>query len=142
MKDVDIAKDLLSNENLALAIVKDEKIIFSSKERGIKPLFTAVEQLKDELEGSSVADKVTGKAAAMLCKYARIKELNTRLISENAINELKGTLIIFEYDESTPYIKNRDKTGMCPVETISLSVNDINELMSGISKFLEGIKKV
>ncbi|MEL7649432.1 MAG: DUF1893 domain-containing protein [Sedimentibacter sp.] len=142
MNDIDIAKNFLRKENLALAIVKDEKLVFSSVERGIKPLYTAVEQLKDELEGSSVADKVTGKAAAMLCKYANVKALNTRLISENAINAIKDTKIILEYDECTPYIKNRDNTGMCPVETMAVKTDDIHELMKGISNFLESIKKV
>lgn len=137
-----MAKELLEKEKLALAIVKDGKLVFSSYERGIKPLYTAVEQLKDELEGSSVADKVTGKAAAMLCKYANIKELHTKLISENAISVLKETPIIYEYDVSAPYIKNRDKTGMCPVETLSLKTHNINELLSGIANFLESIKKV
>ncbi|MFA9423228.1 MAG: DUF1893 domain-containing protein [Sedimentibacter sp.] len=140
MKDVRLAKELLEKEKFALAIVKDGKLVFSSYERGIKPLYIAVEQLKDELEGSSVADRVTGKAAAMLCKYANIKELNTRLISENAINVFKETSIIYEYEELAPYIKNRDKTGMCPVETISLKSNDISELLSGIANFLESIK--
>lgn len=139
MKDIDVAKEFLESEKLALAIVKDGKLVFSSKGIGIKPLFTAVEQLKDELEGSSVADKVTGKAAAMLCKYAKIKELHTHLISENAIAVFKDTPIILEYEESTPYIKNRDRTGMCPVETLSLKTNDIDELRSGIKTFLESI---
>ncbi|MDF2616830.1 MAG: hypothetical protein K0Q47_1485 [Sedimentibacter sp.] len=124
---------------MTLAIVKDGKLVFSSTGIGIKPLFTAVEQLKDELEGSSVADKVTGKAAAMLCKYAKIKEMHTHLISENAIAVLKDTQIILEYEESAPYIENRDRTGMCPVETLSLKTNDIDELKSGITKFLESI---
>jgi len=142
MKDVDTAKELLEKEKLALAIVKDGKLVFSSYERGIKPLYTAVEQLKDELEGSSVADKVTGKAAAMLCKYANIKELHTKLISENAMNLLNETSIIYEYDECAPHIKNCDKTGMCPVETLSLEAHNINELLSGIANFLESIEKL
>jgi hypothetical protein len=139
MKDIDMAKEFLENEKLALAIVKDGKLVFSSTGIGIKPLFTAVEQLKDELEGSSVADKVTGKAAAMLCKYSKIKELHTHLISENAIAVLRDTPVILEYEESTPYIKNRDRTGMCPVEIMSLKTNDIDELKLGITTFLESI---
>ena len=142
MKDIDIAKELLQKEKLALAVVKNGEIIFTSRDRGIKPLFSVVSELKDELKGSSIADKVTGKAAAMLCEYADIKELSTRLISENAINVLESTSIIYNYEESTPYIKNRDETGMCPVETLSLKVNNINELLEGITNFLESIKKI
>jgi len=140
MNDIDIAKELLQKEKLALAVVKNSEIIFTSRDRGIKPLFTVVSDLKDELKGASIADRVTGKAAAMLCEYADIKELSTRLISEKAINVLEGTSIIYNYEESTPYIKNRDETGMCPVETLSLKTNNINELLEEITNFLESIK--
>lgn len=142
MKDIDIAKELLNDENLNLAIVKDSKIIFKSKDRGIKPLYTAINEIREELVGCSIADRVTGKAAAMLCKYGDIKELHTKLISENAINILKETTITFNYDELTPFIKNRDKTGMCPVETLSIKTNSIDELLVDISNFLKNIRKV
>lgn len=142
MKDIDMAVELLENEKLALAVVKEGKVIFSSRDKGIKPLYTAVKEQKDELEGSSVADRVTGKAAAMLCAHAGVKELKTKLISDNAINVLKETSIILEYDEHAPYIKNRDKTGMCPVETLSLKADSIEELLSGIESFLDSIRNV
>lgn len=140
MRDCDLAMELLEKEKLTLAIVKDGKLIFKSYEKGIKPLYTAYEELV-ELNGSSVADRVTGRAAAMLCIHTGIKELKTKLISDNAINVLKESNIKFEYDECTPYIKNRDKTGMCPVETLSLKAHNINDLISMIKGFLESIKK-
>ena len=141
MRDIDKAAELLEKENLTLAIVKEGKVIFSSRDKGIKPLYTALKERKEDLKGSSIADRVTGKAAAMLCSYAEIKELKTELISANAINVLEDTDIIYEYCEVTPYIKNRDLTGMCPVETLSLKANNIEELIIEIENFLEGIKK-
>jgi len=140
MKDIDIAKELLEKGQLTLAIVKNNKIIYTSKEKGIKPLFTAVNEFKQDLKDSSVADRVTGKAAAMLCVYAEIKELHTKVLSENAVDALLSSSVIYEYEKSTPYIKNRDKTGMCPIETLSLKHNNIQELLASISNFLEGIK--
>lgn len=140
MKDIDLAKELLEKEQLALAIVKEGKLIFSSRDRGIKPMYTAVSELKDELKGASVADRVIGKAAAMLCEYACIKELYTKLVSENAVKVLQKTSIQFCYDETTPYIKNRDKTSMCPVETLSQNVNNVDDLLEDISSFLKSIK--
>lgn len=142
MKDIEIAVELLEKENLALAIVKNGHVIFKSYGIGIKPLYTALEELKGELEGSSVADKVTGRAAAMLCVHGKIKQLKTGLISDNALNVLKESSIIYEYDERTPFIENRDRTGMCPVETLSLKSNNIEELLKGISEFLEKIKRL
>ena len=142
MKDIDIAVELLEKENFTLVIVKGGKIVFSSNDKGIKPLYTAVKEQKEELRGSSVADRVTGKAAAMLCTYVNIKQLKTGLISENALNVLKETNIIYEYDENTSYIKNRSKTGMCPVEILSLKTSNIDELLIRMEKFTENIKRV
>jgi len=140
MKDIEIAVELLEKEGLTLAVVKNGDLIYSSRDIGIKPLYTAYTQNMD-LSGSSVADRVTGKAAAMICAESGIKELKTRVISDNAINVLEGTDIVFNYDESTPYIKNRDKTGMCPVETLSLEKDNMDDLLEGIEKFLESISK-
>ena len=140
MNDIELAKNLLDNEQRALVIVKEGKVLFSVDGKGIKPVYTALNELKDELKGSSVADKVIGKAAAMIYEHAAIKELSTKLISENAINVLGNTSIIYEYEKSVPYIKNRDQSGMCPVETLSLKVNNIDDLLVEISSFLANIK--
>lgn len=139
MKDIELAKSLLDKEKQAIVIVKEGQTIFSSDGKGIKPIYTALNKLKYELRGSSVADKVIGKAAAMICEYAGIKELSTKLISENAIDVLENTSIIYNYEKSVPYIKNRDHSGMCPVETLSLRINNIDELLMEISKFLQNI---
>ncbi len=140
MKDITIASELLEKDNLTLVIVKNGKTVFLSRSKGIEPLYTAVMEHKSELEGSSVADRVTGKAAAMICKYAEVKELKTRLISDNAIKVLKETNIIYEYEIRTPFIKNRDKTGMCPIETLSLDTKNSIELLNNIEIFLDKIK--
>lgn len=139
MKDIELAKRILDSEKQAIVIVKEGRIIFSSNGKGIKPIYTALKELKSELRGSSIADKVIGKAAAMICEYAGIKELSTKLISENAINVLENTSIIYNYEKSVPYIKNRDQSGMCPVETLSLKTNNIDELLIGVSNFLKSI---
>jgi hypothetical protein len=137
MKDIELAKSLLDNEGKAIVIVKKGNVIFSSEGKGIKPIYTALNEFKVELQGSSVADKVIGKAAAMICEHAGIKELSTKLISERALNVLESTSIIYEYEKLVPYIKNRDQSGMCPIETLSLEAADIDELLLKISKFLE-----
>ena len=140
MKDIELAKTILDSEKQAIVIVKEGRVIFSSNGKGIKPIYTALNDLKDELSGSSIADKVVGKAAAMIYECAGIKELSTKLISESAISVLENTSIIYNYEKSVPYIKNRDQSGMCPIETLSLKVNNIDELLIEVSNFLKIIK--
>lgn len=141
MKDLELAKEFLAQKELTIAIVKEGKIIFTSTDKGIKPMYTAVLELKEELRGASIADRVIGRAAAILCKYAGIKELYTRLISEEAIKVLENSNISFFYDESSPYIKNRDKTDLCPVEKLSQDISSPEELIQRISEFLDRMKK-
>jgi hypothetical protein len=122
-----------------LAIVKEKKVVFSSTEKGIKPLFKAVMENKEVLKDSSIADRVTGKAAAMICVFAEVKIVHTKILSENAVEAFLKSPILYECEESTPYIKNRDKTGMCPIEKLSLDTDDINILLSRISNFLDNL---
>lgn len=140
MKDIELAKDLLKSQKKALVIVKDGKVIFSSEGRGIKPVYTAFNELKDRLQGSSAADRVVGKAAAMIYGHAGIKELSTGLISEKALDVLKNTPIVHEYDKLVPFIKNRDRSGMCPIEELSFEAADIDDMLLKISDFLQHLK--
>lgn len=141
MRDIDLAKELLEKEGYTLVIVKEGNVIYKSFEKGIKPMYTAVKEIKDNLSGASVADRVIGKAAAMLCRQSNIKELHTRLISESAFKVLDEGNIKYTYKVSSPYIKNRDKTDMCPVEKLSQETHDSTLLLEKIESFLLSIKK-
>ncbi|MCT4618422.1 MAG: DUF1893 domain-containing protein [Marinisporobacter sp.] len=139
MRDIHLAKEILEKEGLTLVIVKEGKVVFSSKDKGIKPIYTAIDTIKQKLNGASVADRVIGRAAAMLCIYANIKELHTKIISEGAVSVLEKSQVSFEYEEKSLYIKNRDKTGMCPVENLSKDVDDPVFLLEKIKRFLQNI---
>lgn len=141
MKDLEMAKKILEEKELTLAIVKEGKVLFTSTDKGIKPMYTAVLEHREELKGASIADRVIGRAAAILCKYADINELYTKLISNEAVKVFANSSIKFFYDESSPYIKNRDKTDMCPVEKLSQNIQSPEELIEKISRFLDSIKK-
>jgi hypothetical protein len=139
MKDIEIAKQLLEEQGSALVIVKDGNLIFESKEKGIKPLYTAFITLGQDLEGASVVDRVTGRAAAMICVGANIGVLHTKLLSERAIQVLDQSMVEYTYDKLTPYIKNRNQTDTCPVEKLSQGITDIQVLIEKIKGFLSSV---
>ena len=140
MKDIEIAKKYLVEGNLAIAVVKNGKLIFKSQEKGIKPMYILATESKGILKGASIADKVIGKGAAMLCKYIGIKEVYGQLISSSAIDVLKESKIIYSYGKTCSYIKNRDKTDICPIEKIAANVEDMDILLERIEEFLKAIK--
>ncbi len=139
LKDIELAKVKLLDEGFALVIVKEGVVLYSSRERGIKPIYTAVSELGSELIGASLADRVIGKAAALLCKMAQFKSVYTNLISDSAIKVFNENNIRFSYRESCPFIINRRKDGMCPVEKISLNIDSGELLLPEIERFLQEV---
>ena len=141
MKDIDIAKGLLIKENLALVLVKNGEVIFKSIDKGIKPMYILATEMKDEAKGACLADRVIGKGAALLCGYIEINEVYTELISEGGVDTLRKYNIPFTMAKSCPYIKNRDKTGYCPIEKISMDLEDPILLLQKIKDFLASISR-
>ena len=136
MKDIEIAKEYLEKENLCIAVVRDGKLIFKSSENSIKPMYTLATEMKEDLKGASIADKVIGKGAAMLCNHIGIKQVYGQLVSDSAIDVLKESNIAYTYDKICPYIKNRDKTDMCPIEKLAKDVEDGDILLKRIKDFM------
>lgn len=141
MKDIDIAKRLLIEENLALVVVKNSEVIFKSIDKGIKPMYILATEMQEKAEGASLADRVIGRGAALLCGYIGINEVYTELISEGGIDTLNKYNISFTMAKLCPYIKNRDKTGYCPIEKISMDLEDPILLLQKIKDFLASISR-
>ncbi len=139
MNDLELAKKYLKENGFTLAVVKEGKLIYNSKERGVFPIFEAVTNPKYETEGASVADRVTGKGAALLCAYAKIKNLHTGLISKSAAGVLDGFGIEYCYDKLVDFIKNRAGDGGCPVEAATKDIDDPEEALEPIKGFLKKI---
>lgn len=137
MKDIDIAKDLLQKENFTLVVVKNGEILFTSNDKGIKPMYTLVKELKEEVKDASIADRVIGRGAALLSQYLKIKEVYSNLISKSAIEVLELEGIEYTFLELCDSIKNRDKTGLCPIETISLDQTDPVKFIEKLEKFFK-----
>jgi len=136
MNDIEIAKEHLDKRNLSVVVVKGGQVIFKSSEKGIKPIYKLSLERSMDLKGSSLADRVIGRGAAMMCKYLGVKEVYGLLMSETAVEVLNKAGIEFSYGEICPFIKNRDNTGLCPIEKISLDTDDVSVLLDRIGKFL------
>lgn len=135
MTDLAVAKNALLNHTLALA--KDGEIITSDK-RGVAPMVDFLREGK-ELSGFSAADKVVGKAAAMLFIKAGIKKLYAETVSKSAKELLESFDVGLSFKTLVPYIINRDKTGMCPMESTVLSVFDVD---AGVELIFEKLDKM
>lgn len=139
MNDIDIAIKALNEDDLSLSVVNHGEIIYNSKERGVLPIYLAAVSTQYNTIGASVADKVTGRGAALLCAYGKIARLHTGTISKSASEVLESFGIEFTYDKMVDFIKNRSGDGGCPVEAITKDISSPIEALEPIKGFLEKI---
>lgn len=124
MKDIEKAKKLLINKATCVLVKGDVEIV--SEQTGIKPMMLFINEGKD-LNGFSVADKIVGKAAAMLFKKARIKEVYAEVISKSGLQYLQDANITTTYKILTDNIINRSGTGICPMEETVSNIEDCEQ---------------
>lgn len=120
-KNLSRAKQLLDG-GASLAIVGGGELTFN--EHGVKTLLSLQ---SGSLAGASVADKVVGKAAAMLLVRGGAIEVYAEVISEPALEVFKRHGVPCVFGELVPNIINRNKTGICPMEQAVLDVDDIEK---------------
>lgn len=94
-------------------------------ERGILPLLNILDTGKD-MRDFSVADKVVGKAAAMLYAKMKIKCLYAEVMSVPAKEILERYEIPCSYGELTEMIRNRKGDGRCPMEQAVANTDDLD----------------
>ena len=135
MLPLEQAKSLLLTSAGTIAVVSNGEV-FTSQERGVKPLLHLLTEKKGFLKGASVADKVIGKAAALLMVLGEIKEVHTLIISEPAIKVFEKYNIPCFYDKKVNRIVNRTGDGLCPMETLCLDVEEPQEAFTKIKEKL------
>ncbi|MBT8172196.1 DUF1893 domain-containing protein [Candidatus Bathyarchaeota archaeon] len=142
-QDLELAKLKLVKEDLSLVIVKNEKVIFETKKQGVNGFLQAIDQLNKELIGASVADKIIGVAAAMLCVYSGISFVFTLTVSKGGIKIFEENNILCTFQEKVSNILNRHKTDVCPFEKIAIESNNSEEAYMKLKFFAEqmSIKK-
>lgn len=86
---------------------------------------------------ASVADKVVGKAAAILMVMGGVKNVYTDLISLSALTILRDAEVEVDYLNVVPYIWNSDRTYLCPLEKLTSGNNNSKEIFLLIEKFIE-----
>jgi hypothetical protein len=139
MQDLEMAKKRMNEKGLTLSIVKNAETIFDSLSHGISGFLEAVEKLGDKLEGASVADKVAGKAIALLCVYAKVKAVYAITLSKRAKAVFENHATYHEQDNLVESILDVNKVGICPFEKLATEISDpveVHERLKALQSFL------
>lgn len=122
MNDINHAKYILEDRNASVVFCRGEQMIILDG-KGIKPL---LELMKKQIALSeySVADKIVGKAAALLFIKMKVSSVYGSVMSEKARDIFLHYNIPFFYKTLTKEIINRRGDDLCPMEKAVENVND------------------
>lgn len=113
--DLDLARALLiANKDATLVAVRGDEIVVC-RDRGVKPLLKMVTEGRS-LKGFSVADKVVGKAPALLYAVLGPEAVFSPVMSWTGRAALLAAGIFVSHDVLVPHISNRAKSGQCPMD--------------------------
>lgn len=91
-------------------------------------MFKAIRDKGDSLSGAALADKIVGRAIAMLCLYARLASVYADMASQGALDLLKEQGIDVTSKRIVPNILNYDGTDFCPFEKLAQSTTSPSQL--------------
>ncbi|MBU5677155.1 DUF1893 domain-containing protein [Alkaliphilus sp. MSJ-5] len=137
MSDRILAQNKLTEGEYSCVLVKDGNIIMTSYDKGIKPLLTKLIEDEKFLENAVLADKVIGKAAALLSIFGGIKSVYAHVISDCAKMILEKNGIDVEYNRIVPYIMNKDGTDKCLMEKLIDDIEDPAEAFTVFKNFFK-----
>ena len=138
MEDIELARSLLEEEQWNLVIVKGGRVLSNSRERGVAPLFQAVQSIGESLHNAALADRIVGSAVAMLCLHAGITSVYAVIASQKALDMLTGQGVAITSKSIVPYISNYDGTDLCPFEKMAKNSKDPARLFSNLKSVLGG----
>ena len=138
--DFNLAKTRLKHGRLTLVIVREGKVLFETKARGVRGFLQAINQLENRLHGTSIADRVVGGAAATLCTYSQVASVFAETISEEGIRVLDENNIPYQFETKVSEILNNNKTDMCPFEKLVMDAKNPREAYIRLKRIAESRK--
>lgn len=134
-EDIELARAMLfAREGATCVAVRNDEVLVSH-EKGIRPLLGWIAEGRD-LRGFSIADKVVGKAPALLYAILGPAAVFAPVMTCSARAVLLANEIACGYDHLVEQIANRAGDGQCPVDASVVNVFDPYEAVSVIRERL------
>lgn len=127
------AQELLSTGSYTCVLCRGKQVRTCTA-RGVRPLLELLEE--GNWAGFCAADKVVGKATALLYVLLGVRAVWAPVMSEGALRILHMYGIEAHFEAEAPAIVNRERSGLCPMETAVRSIDDPHDALPVIQQTL------
>lgn len=129
------------HEGQYTCVIKNSSGIHTFTNRGVADLYDLYTDNPEFLAGASVADKAVGKAAASLMILGGVASVYTDVISSPALSMLRKANVEIRFATEVPFIKNRDKSGWCPMEAAGKDINTPEAMYPVIKELIHKMRQ-
>ena len=136
MNDLEQAKDIFAVGGYAFVMVKDGQVLATGTREGAGELLDAVTELDGSAHGAALADKVVGKAVAMVAVYAGLSAVWTLMGSDAAEKVMREHGVPFYMEQTVPLIRNKRDDGPCPMERLTMPFEVPAAAVSALREFV------
>ena len=99
-----------------MAVVRGGREAYSSQERGLAVLTELALHRPEVLREGILADRIVGKAAALLAVLGGVKYVYGEIMTQGAVDVLERHGVPYQYENGVTRLLGPDGTGDCPFE--------------------------
>lgn len=137
--DLERAKEILAQNDCTCVLCRDQ-LVYTTQVRGVRPLVDWLDSGEDTC-GFSAADKVVGKAAALMYCLLGVRRVYGAVMSDGAVKVLRRNGIEAYWGRLTENIRNRAGTDLCPMEKATAHIDEPEEALSAIRATLASLQQ-
>lgn len=138
MNDIEHAKQILLAQSRHTCVFCKGNQIYTSDHRGVYALVYYLSQ-GTKFTGFAAADRVVGKAAALLLIMAGVREVYAQVMSESALYILSYYGTFCSCAEIVPEILDYTKSKLCPLEASVANIKQPEEAYRILQKVLDNL---
>jgi len=131
----------LDELGLSLMVYEADEVIFRSASKGVRPHLEAIDALGTRLRGTTMADKLIGRAAALLILYGGAAEVHAGAINPGGRRLLEEAGVRLSYVEEIEHIKTIDGRIYCPFEAMVQGIQDPAKAYPAIVEKMDSLRK-
>jgi len=126
LDDLIIAQKALAERGANIVVARGGMVLFTGWSKGLRDLAKIALESPEILDGSSVADRIVGKAAAIIFAVNGVEAVYAPTLSRHALDVLEKSGIKFHYEKLVPHIEAHGE-GICPFERLIMDIADRDE---------------
>lgn len=138
---MDQARNLVVKGKAECVLIRDNKIAYQQKGRGVSPLLALYKAKRPLMKDAVVVDKVIGRAAAAIAICGKVRHVHGEVMSEDAAEFLLQHNITSSSTLTVKRILNRKRSGLCPLEQSVQGITDPRKALFALEKKIRSMQK-